>query len=137
MTLLHEVRGRMRELLAWHYMEGLQHGDMVAAWLLEFGGWMPDAQLLYGDGTPLTRPLDQGLYTPCLDIERAISEAAYLFDLIEGNMHNINGSASGAREEVGQPKEGQTLPSCPEAGDPSDAESNCAISFSPRSAPDF
>ncbi len=52
MTLLHEVRGRMRELLAWHYMEGIEHGDRVAAWLHQFGGWMPDPQEAYGDGTP-------------------------------------------------------------------------------------
>ena len=111
-------------------MEGIEHGDRVAAWLLEFGGWMPDPSELYGDGTPLTRPLDQGLYAPCLDIERAIAEAADLFDLIEGNMHNINGAAPRAREEVGQTREGQTLPSCPEEGHTSDAESNCAVSFS-------
>ena len=89
MTLLHEIRSRMRELLAWHYMEGIEHGDRVAAWLLEFGGWLPERY----DETPL----DQGLYAPCLDIERAIAEAAELFDLIEGNVHNINGSAPGAR----------------------------------------
>ena len=132
MTLLYDIRARMRELLAWHYMEGIEHGDMVAAWLLEFGGWMPDPQLLYGDGTPLTQP-PENLYAPCLDIEGAIAEAADLFDLIE---HNINGAASGALEEIGQPFQGQALPSCPEEG-PSDAESNCAISFSPRSTPDF
>ena len=132
MTLLHDIRERMRELLAWHYMESIEHGDMVAAWLLEFGGWMPDPQL-YGDATPLTRP---DLYAP-LDIERAIAEAADLFDLIEGNMHNINGSASGAREEAGQPREGQALSSGSETRYPSDAESNCAISFSPRPTPVF
>ena len=131
---LREIRARLRELLAWHYMEGIEHGDRVAALLLEFGGWMPDPQEAYGDATPLTRPLDQGLYAPCLNVERAIAEAADLFDLIEGT---INGSAPRAREEVGQPREGQTLPSCQEEGDTSDAESNCAVSFSPRSAPDF
>ena len=125
----------MRELLAWHYMESIEHGDMVAAWLLEFGGWMPDPQL-YGDATPLTRP---DLYTP-LDIERAIAEAADLFDLIEGtinNTNNTNGSASGAREEAGQPREGQTLPSCQEEGHTSDAESNCAISGASGAAPNL
>ena len=85
MTPLYEVRSRMRELLAWHYMEGIEYGDRVAAWLLEFKGWHPDPQEVYGDATPL--PLDQGLYAPCLDIERAIAEAAELFDLIE--MHII------------------------------------------------
>ena len=133
MTLLHEVRSRMRELVTWHYMEGIEFKDMVAAWLLEFGGWLPDPQEVYGDATPL--PLDQGLYAPCLDIERAIGEAAELFDLIV--MHNINGSAPGAREEAGQTKEGEALPGCPEEGDSSDAESNFAVSLSPRSAPDF
>ena len=135
MTLLHEIRGRMRELLAWHYMGGIEFGDSVAAWLLEFGGWMPDPQEVYGDATPLTQPLDQGLYTPCLDIERAIADAAELFDLIE--IHNINGSAPGAREEVGQPREGQALPGCPEEGDSSDAESNQAVFGAAGTTPDF
>ena len=137
MALLHEVRGRMRELLAWRYMEGIEHGDRVAAWLLEFKGWYPDPQEVYGDATPLTQPLDQGLYAPCLDIERAIAEAAELFDLIEGNMHNKNGAAPGARETIGQSIEGQALPGCPEERSPSVVESNCAVSFSPRSAPHF
>ena len=106
---------------------------MGTGWL-EFGGWMPDPQEVYGDATPLTQPLDQGLYAPCLDIERAIADAAELFDLIE---NNINGLAARARETIGQPREGQALPSCPEEGHTNDAESNCAVSFSPRSTPDF
>ena len=135
MTLLHEVRRRMRELLVCHYMEGIEFGDRVAAWLLELRGWLPDSQEVYGDATPLTQPLDQGLYAPCLDIERALAEAAELFDLIE--MRNINGSATSSREDVGQPREGEALPSCPEERDSSDAESNFAVSLSPRPAPDF
>ena len=132
MTLLHEIRGRMRELLAWHYMEGIEHGDSVAAWLLEYGGWMPDPQEVYDE-----TPLDQGLSAPCLDIERAIAEAAELFDLIEGNVHNINGSAPGARETIGQSIEGQALPGCPEEGDSSDAESNQAVSGAAGATPVF
>ena len=54
----------MRELLAWHYMEGIDHGDRLAAWLLEFGGWMPDPQLLYGDGTPMTNHLTRACTLP-------------------------------------------------------------------------
>ena len=64
MTLLQEVRRRMRELLAWHYMDGIEFGDKVAQWLLEYGGWLADPQELYGDATPWTQPVDQGMYAP-------------------------------------------------------------------------
>ena len=49
-----------REALAEHYINGLAAGDDVELWLRTHGGWFPDPQLSYGDGTAM--PEDEGTY---------------------------------------------------------------------------
>ena len=62
MQLEKDARDIFRKALVMHYMEGLpQSGDLVSQWLQKHGGWLPDPQELYGDGTPLTQPADEGV----------------------------------------------------------------------------
>ena len=61
MESLKFARMQLRELLAIHYMEGTPLGDEAEQCLLRWGGWIPDPQQLYGDGTPWTQPADQGM----------------------------------------------------------------------------
>ncbi len=50
---LRDVRERMRDLLEQHYMVGdVVEGRKIERWLLEYGGWFPDPQEMYGDGWP-------------------------------------------------------------------------------------
>ena len=126
----HDCRRQMRELLVAHYVgEGCLEGAKIEEWLLEYGGWFPDPQEFYGDGTPWTQPHDQGADAPCGNPGQAICDAEWLL--------NLNGGLTSAREEVGQSREGQTLSGCPEEGDSSDAESNQVISSTSGPAPDF
>ena len=81
----HDVRRRMRELLAAHYVgESCVEGPQIEAWLLEWGGWFGDPQDLYSDGTPWTRPVDQGADAPCRDPDQAVYDAEWLLTLNGG-----------------------------------------------------
>jgi hypothetical protein len=73
MERLIENRGVLRRILAHHYMEGHPLGEEVENWLLRFGGWFPDPQVLYGDGT--STPHDTGVDGPCPDLIAALEEA--------------------------------------------------------------
>ena len=57
-----EAREIFRHALAAHYIEGVgtQAGEQVDGWLKKHKGWLPDPQILYDDGTPLTQPHDEG-----------------------------------------------------------------------------
>ena len=58
-----EKRAReiFRDALALHYIDGIcAAGEEVELWLKTHGGWLPDPQEVYGDGTPLTQPEDEG-----------------------------------------------------------------------------
>ena len=74
-----EARARMifRAVLVVHYIDGLDPAvaDPVENWLRVHGGWLPDPQVLYGDGTPLTQPADEGTYVTSDRPERAVAEA--------------------------------------------------------------
>ena len=59
MQRLLEVRLLFRQMLAQHYMESHPLGAEVEDWLLRFGGWFPDPQVLYGDGS--SRLKDDGV----------------------------------------------------------------------------
>ena len=81
----HDVRRRMRDLLAAHYVgEECVEGPQIEAWLLEWGGWFPDSSQLFGDGTPWTQPVDQGGDAPCSKPDRAICDAECLLKLNGG-----------------------------------------------------
>ena len=57
-----KARSIFRLALAHHYIDGIE-ADVaveVEAWLKSHKGWLPDPQELYGDGTPLTQPKDEG-----------------------------------------------------------------------------
>ena len=55
-----KARSLFRDALVDHYMDGTQDGHAVEEWLRTHKGWFPDPQELYGDGTPLTQPVDEG-----------------------------------------------------------------------------
>lgn len=80
-----ERRARIlfRNALCEYYMEGAQGGREAEEWLKAHGGWFPDPQVLYGDGTPLTQPSDEGELvrssTPILAMEEARSVMALLY----------------------------------------------------------
>ena len=54
------ARRVFRHALAEHYINGIAAGDDVDLWLKTHGGWLPDPQLMYDDGTPDTQPADEG-----------------------------------------------------------------------------
>ena len=62
MSVEMEKRARviLRDALLKHYIDELSCGHEVEAWLKTHGGWFPDNQMTYGDGTPLTQPKDEG-----------------------------------------------------------------------------
>jgi hypothetical protein len=91
MAPFRELRVVMRRMLATHYMEGHPLGEEVENWLLRYGGWFPDPQLLY-DGF---MPLDTGVDGPCSEISEGLHEAELILLL--------NGGTPRAREEIGQP----------------------------------
>ena len=80
----HDDWRRMRELLAAHYMGDCVEGPQIEAWLHRWGGWFGDPQELYGDGTPWTRPVDQGADAPCSNPDQAIYDAEWLLTLNGG-----------------------------------------------------
>ena len=61
---LNQMEAKAREILRYalaaHYVDGAEGGQEIDAWLKKHGGWLPDPQELYGDGTPLTQPQDEG-----------------------------------------------------------------------------
>ena len=79
MERLREVRGVLRCILAHHYMEGHPVSEEAGNWLMRWGGWFPDPQVLYGDGTET--PLDTGVDGPCADLRAALEEADVLLML--------------------------------------------------------
>ena len=72
-----KVRVLFRQILAQHYMESHPLGAEVEDWLLRFGGWFPDPQVLYGDGTRL----QDGVDCPCPDVIAALEDSQLLLML--------------------------------------------------------
>ena len=54
------AREIFRDVLAAHYIDGHPFGEEADLWLQTHGGWLPDPQEMYDDGTPLTQPRDEG-----------------------------------------------------------------------------
>jgi len=54
------AREIFRDVLAAHYIDGHPFGEEADLWLKTHGGWLPDPQEMYDDGTPLTQPRDEG-----------------------------------------------------------------------------
>jgi len=73
MQRLREVRILLRQILAQHYV------DEVEGWLLRWGGWFPDPQVLYGDGC--STPQDNGVDCPCPDVIAALEDSELLLTL--------------------------------------------------------
>ena len=80
MHRLLEVRILLRQILAQHYVDTPHSlGTEVEAWLLRWGGWFPDPQKLYGDGS--SRLQDNGVDCPCPDVIAALEESELLLSL--------------------------------------------------------
>ena len=89
MQLEKDARNIFRTALVMHYMDGLpKSGDLISEWLKKHGGWFPDPQEIYGDGTPLTQPVDEGV-----DIQsphpNVIYEAGQLLSLLREELQSI------------------------------------------------
>ena len=69
------ARRIFRDALATHYVHGIAAGDEVHLWLRTHGGWLPDPQEVYGDGTPDTQPADEGDYVDSRDPDQATEDA--------------------------------------------------------------
>ena len=84
MSVEMEKRARVifRDTLLKHYIDELPCGDEVELWLKTHGGWFPDNQVSYGDGTPLTQPKDEGTDVVSPEPEKALREASTLMELI-------------------------------------------------------
>jgi len=83
-----KARDIFREALAIHYLDGLAAGDEVDAWLRTHGGWFPDPQELYGDGTPLTQPADEGIDVVSNSPEIALREAEHTMDRLVQSLNH-------------------------------------------------
>ena len=69
-------RAIFRDALALHYIDGISKtGEEVNVWLKTHGGWFPDPQEVYGDGTPLTQPKDEGWDVMSKELEKAMKGA--------------------------------------------------------------
>ena len=70
------ARAIFRDALALHYIDGISKtGEEVNVWLTTHGGWFPDPQEVYGDGTPLTQPKDEGWDVMSKEPEKAMKGA--------------------------------------------------------------
>ena len=78
-----KAREIFRDALALHYINGISKtGEAVNVWLTTHGGWFPDPQEVYGDGTPLTQPKDEGWDVMSKEPEKAMKEAKGVMSLL-------------------------------------------------------
>jgi hypothetical protein len=99
MAAIMEKRAReiFRDALALHYIDGIcAAGEEVESWLKTHGGWLPDPQEVYGDGTPLTQPEDEGWDVTSKEPEKAMKEAKGVMSLLAEFLRD------GIAEEMGQ-----------------------------------
>ena len=85
--LEHEARDLFRDVLLAHYIDGHDCGKDVDQWLRKHKGWFPDNQEIYGDGTPLTQPKDDGMNvaSPHTDV---LEEAHYILEKLHAMADN-------------------------------------------------
>ena len=92
------ARATFRDVLALHYIDGISKtGEEVDMWLKTHGGWFPDPQEVYGDGTPLTQPKDEGWDVMSKETEKAMKEAKGVM----GSLKEFFGD--GVAEHIGRP----------------------------------
>ena len=92
------ARATFRDVLALHYIDGISKtGEEVNVWLKTHGGWFPDPQEVYGDGTPLTQPKDEGWDVMSNEPEKAMKEAKGVM----GSLKEFFGD--GVAEHIGRP----------------------------------
>ena len=87
-----ETRARIifRDALLAHYIMGIDGGNELEWWLKTHRGWFPDSQELYGDGTPLTQPVDEGDSVMSAYPDRAVREAKPIMNhLVHGNCEAV------------------------------------------------
>ena len=82
-----QARSVFREALAAYYTEGGDEGiSEVEAWLKSHNGWLPDPQEIYGDGTPLTQPKDEGVDVSSAYPLLALAEAKRVMILLRNRL---------------------------------------------------
>ena len=82
------AREIFRDVLAAHYIDGHPFGEEADLWLKIHGGWLPDPQEMYDDGTPLTQPRDEGDRVMSKDPEKALKEAMGLMKCLAECLHD-------------------------------------------------
>ena len=92
------ARATFRDVLALHYIDGIcAAGEEVELWLKMHGGWFPDPQEVYGDGTPLTQPKDEGWDVMSTEPEKAMRGA----ERVMGSLKEFFGD--GVAEHMNRP----------------------------------
>jgi len=76
MERLMQIRILLRQILAQHYVDSHPIGAEVEGWLMRWGGWFPDPQVHYGDGS--SRLQDEGVDCPCPDVIAALEHSELL-----------------------------------------------------------
>ena len=71
-----QIRILFRQILAQHYVDSHPIGPEVEGWLMRWGGWFPDPQVHYGDGS--SRLQDEGVDCPCPDVIAALEHSELL-----------------------------------------------------------
>ena len=81
-----KAREIFRHALAMHYIDGIEAGDKVEKWLRKHRGFLPDPQVLYGDGTPMTQPHDEGSDVSSPFPEEAVKDAFPIMNLLRTSL---------------------------------------------------
>ena len=82
-----KARSIFRAALGTYYIEGGDGGiSEVEAWLKSHKGWLPDPQEVYGDGTPLKQPKDEGDAVSSAYPILAITEAKRVMILLRNSL---------------------------------------------------
>ena len=101
-TMEKQARIVLRNALVMHYIVGIDAGEAVEAWLNTHGGWLPDNQETYGDGSPEMQPADEGEEVMSAEPEVAMVEAKSLLqrlvDTVGEDVHDPLGVLPGARQ---------------------------------------
>ena len=83
-----KARDIFRHALAMHYIDDIEAGDKVEEWLRKHKGWLPDPQVLYGDGTP-PQPRDEGTNVSSPFPAEAVKEAFTIMNILRTSLYPV------------------------------------------------
>jgi hypothetical protein len=85
-SIEHLARITLRDFLFEHYINGLEHGELVERWLRDHGGWFPDQQQRWD--CPM--PKDEGIECHSHNPQLAIREAFRVIQLVLASCKEAN-----------------------------------------------